>query len=125
MIQSILLVSLGASLGAPLRYMVSKVLLAYPAWLATFGVNTLGSFLMGFTLILIQKKFEGPLSQPLSLLLLVGFLGSFTTFSAFSRDLYFLLERGFWHVLLLVLFQVGVGVAVFWAGLRLAEKVFP
>jgi CrcB protein len=62
----------------------------------TLFVNTLGSFLialiMGF--LLTMAKANNLLSEPLRLLLTVGFLGGFTTFSSFSMETLTLLRSG-------------------------------
>jgi len=58
--------------------------------LAIITVNILGSFLMGFLVVMAAKRgFEH-----LNLLILTGFLGGFTTFSAFSLETVTLFERG-------------------------------
>ena len=74
-------------LGAVSRYSFGLVALAlignrFP-W-ATLGVNVVGSFLIGLAAVLIGDRIvDGELWRPL---IIVGFLGAFTTFSAFSLD---------------------------------------
>lgn len=58
----------------------------------TLLVNVVGSFLLGLLLILGFRHL--PLSQNLQLGLSVGFLGGFTTFSAFSYQTLMLFEEG-------------------------------
>ncbi len=86
-----LLVALGGGVGAALRYLVSAWALgAFPPsfpW-GTWIVNILGSFLLG----LLVARFAD--DQALRLLLGVGLLGGFTTFSAFSLDLVVMVNRG-------------------------------
>ena len=77
--KSALLVSLGAFIGAPLRYYIDftfrrKFSFPIGIWL----VNVLGSYLLGY----ISKG-----SDALLALLGVGFAGAFTTWSAFAIDL--------------------------------------
>lgn len=69
-------VALGGAAGSVTRYLT---LLTVPAPWGTLGVNVLGSFLIG--LLVVPAGRIG-----LSPLLLAGFLGGFTTFSAFSLD---------------------------------------
>jgi CrcB protein len=63
---------------------------AFP-W-GTLAVNVVGCFVIGVFAELIARKFNA--STELRLLLITGFLGGFTTFSAFSLDAISLFERG-------------------------------
>ncbi len=58
----------------------------------TLAVNVVGCFVIGVFAELIARKFNA--STELRLLLITGFLGGFTTFSAFSLDAISLFERG-------------------------------
>ena len=90
--QAIILVALGGALGAVGRYLVGlslKVASGFP-W-ATMSVNILGSLLMGLVIGWLSRQNGG--SDALRLFVAVGILGGFTTFSAFSMDLFTLLER--------------------------------
>ncbi|AHG45505.1 camphor resistance protein CrcB [Rhizobium leguminosarum bv. trifolii CB782] len=94
MIQA-LLVALGGAIGSLLRYYVGQWSLrlmgpAFP-W-GTLTVNVVGCFVIGVFAELIARKFNA--SVELRLLLITGFLGGFTTFSAFSLDAISLFERG-------------------------------
>ena len=88
-------VAIGGALGAVSRYSFGLVALAlignrFP-W-ATLGVNVVGSFLIGLAAVLIGDRIvDGELWRPL---IIVGFLGAFTTFSAFSLDTLLLLQQG-------------------------------
>ena len=88
-------VAVGGALGAVSRYSFGLVALAlfgnrFP-W-ATLGVNVVGSFLIGLAAVLIGDRIvDGELWRPL---VIVGFLGAFTTFSAFSLDTLLLLQQG-------------------------------
>ena len=88
-------VAVGGALGAVSRYSFGLVALAlignrFP-W-ATLGVNVIGSFLIGLAAVLIGDRIvDGELWRPL---IIVGFLGAFTTFSAFSLDTLLLLQQG-------------------------------
>ncbi len=69
-----LLVALGAALGAPLRYLVSRAL---PGVRATLLVNLVGSLLVGLVAGMAPKPFA---------LLGIGLCGAFTTYSAFAVE---------------------------------------
>ena len=90
--QAIIWVALGGALGAVGRYLVGlslKTASGFP-W-ATMSVNILGSLLMGLVIGWLSRQNGG--SDALRLFVAVGILGGFTTFSAFSMDLFTLLER--------------------------------
>ncbi|EJT05377.1 fluoride efflux transporter CrcB [Rhizobium sp. CCGE 510] len=94
MIQA-LLVAVGGAIGSLLRYYVGQWTLrlmgpAFP-W-GTLAVNIVGCFVIGVFSELIARRFNA--SVELRLLLITGFLGGFTTFSAFSLDAISLFERG-------------------------------
>ena len=89
-----LAVALGAAVGALLRWRAGLWLNA--SWagfpLGTLAVNTVGGFLIGIAL----AWFEQAPNELLRLLLVTGFLGGLTTFSAFSVESLMLLQRGDW-----------------------------
>ena len=92
-------VAIGGAFGAALRYQTGRAMTAWlgaPAmgvfpW-ATLAVNAIGSLLMGF--LAGWLMFRGGGGDQLRLLLGVGLLGGFTTFSAFSLEMVLLIERG-------------------------------
>lgn len=88
------LVMAGGAIGAALRFQATQLAIrlghaGYPV--ATLSVNVLGGLAMGVLAALVLK---GHVTEPLRLLLGVGVLGGFTTFSAFSLELFQMLERG-------------------------------
>jgi CrcB protein len=94
MIQA-LLVAAGGAIGSVLRYYVGQWSLrlmgpSFP-W-GTLTVNVVGCFVIGVFSELLMRRFNA--SVELRLLLVTGFLGGFTTFSAFSLDAITLFERG-------------------------------
>jgi len=92
---TILAIAAGGALGAVSRYGFNTGALkifgdGFP--FGTLGVNVLGSFLMGIAIAGFAHFWQPP--QELRLFLITGFLGAFTTFSAFSLDVSTLFERG-------------------------------
>ncbi len=89
-----LYVGLGGAMGACLRYSISllmaRELLRFP--LATLTANVVGALLAGIIATWFWSR--GLFGTPLQLLLVVGFLGGFTTFSTFSVETLRLIEEG-------------------------------
>ncbi|MCE2516601.1 MAG: CrcB family protein [Alphaproteobacteria bacterium] len=89
-------IALGGAIGAMCRYATSLLIISIwgagvqPA--ATLLVNALGSGLMGCGYARIGLGLAMP--EPLRGLVLVGFLGSLTTFSSFSMDVISMVEKG-------------------------------
>lgn len=93
-------VALGGAAGAALRYQTGR---AMTHWLgapmvsafpfATLAVNAVGSLLMGLLAGWLARH-GGENSEQLRVLLGVGLLGGFTTFSAFSLEMVLMIQRG-------------------------------
>ena len=113
-----LLVFIGGGLGAMVRHGVNRAGLhllgpGFPWW--TFGVNVAGSFAIGLLAGLFGALETGHQAR---LFLITGFLGGFTTFSAFSLDALTLWERGEYSAAALyVLGSVVLSLAAVVAGL--------
>ena len=93
--QHYLLVFLGAGAGGALRHAFNfgfARLLPSTVGASTLAVNVLGSLLMGILIEWLALK--GEATQSTRLFLTTGFLGGFTTFSAFSLETVLLYERG-------------------------------
>jgi CrcB protein len=91
----LLLVALGGGVGAMLRYLVGQwTLNSFGPGLpfGTWTVNIVGAFLMGLLAAFIARL-DGAGGE-LRLLLGVGVLGGFTTFSAFSLEVFNMINRG-------------------------------
>ncbi|MCB2060756.1 MAG: fluoride efflux transporter CrcB [Novosphingobium sp.] len=98
-LQHSLLVAVGGGAGAWLRHMVGRL---YLAWLgpnaatafpwSTLTCNVLGSFVMGLLVGWLARHGHG--GENWRLLLGVGLLGGFTTFSSFSLEFALQVERG-------------------------------
>lgn len=90
-------ISLGALLGANLRYLLSKIVTrlsdaAFP-W-GTLVINVTGSLILGFFLVWTTERV---LANPLwRWLVAVGFCGSYTTFSSYAFETMVYFEQGHW-----------------------------
>lgn len=90
-------IAAGGAMGAMGRYATTLMITAAmgPGWqpVATLAVNIIGSGLMGLVYGLINTGLIS-LSDPVRMLVQVGFLGALTTFSSFALDAAGLLEKG-------------------------------
>lgn len=128
MMQNAGLVFLGGGLGAVCRYLVTTQVGArfgtmFP-W-GTLSVNLLGSLLMGWILgfiLLLTERTGSGLGEAARLLLTVGFLGGFTTFSSFSMETLTLLRGGsLFYALANIGMNVILGLLAAWLGLALSR----
>ena len=114
----ILLISLGAALGANARYWIGvwaarHLGVAFPY--GTFFVNVTGSLALGFLVSLTSERI--PITPELRLLLAVGFLGAYTTFSSFAVESLVLAQNsGNWHAIVNIFANnlPGLGCALAW-----------
>ncbi len=115
----------GGALGALARFLVSNGvyrLLGRDFPWGTLGVNMLGSFAMGLLFVLLLER--SLMAAELRAAILIGFLGSFTTFSTFSLETLTLVEQGeMLRAALNVGFSVAVCIAACWAGIIAARAL--
>lgn len=125
LMNGILYVALGGALGASGRHLVGQwagrsLGAGFPY--GTFIVNIVGSLLMGLLVGWLLTREGG---QQLKLFLATGFLGGFTTFSAFSLDAINLLERkAYTPFMIYVGGSVIIAILALWIGLILARKIW-
>jgi CrcB protein len=121
-LKHILLVFLGGGIGSALRFAISKWLNnnSYHLPFGTFTVNILGSFLIGFLIGMANKN--NLLNEQQTLLLISGFCGGFTTFSAFAFENFNFIKTGDYSSL--ILYTIGsivVGILAVFLGFLLAK----
>jgi len=120
----LLYVMVGGAVGSGARYLTGSATTAllgpdYP--FGTLAVNIVGGLLMG---VLVGVLARNSASENWRLLLAVGVLGGFTTFSAFSLEVVTMIERGAFGVAFgYVLVSVIGSVAALFAGLSAVRAV--
>jgi CrcB protein len=128
MLKAILVVGAGGACGAVARYLIYRLtfhVLGSGFPYATLIVNVLGSLVMG--ILTESMALAWSVSLELRLLLVVGVLGAFTTFSTFSLDVATLYERGQkFSTMLYVTASLILSVGAFFVGLALTRHMlFP
>lgn len=119
-------VAAGGALGSAARYLVTVMVqrmvgTGFPWW--TLSVNVIGSFVMGVLVTAIALRWS--LGQAGQAFLMVGVLGGFTTFSAFSLDVTTLYERGMTLAAGgYVIGSVVLSIAALFAGMAITRGVF-
>ncbi len=121
---NILAIMIGGSIGAVFRHGVFVVVqrLAGPLFpFGTLAVNLLGCLLIGFLWGLTERSHIG---EEVRLFIFTGFLGSFTTFSTFSRETVQLFKAGEWKSAVTYLsVSTLFGMLLVAAGFLLAKKI--
>ncbi len=96
--RSYILVMAGGAMGSLLRFVCGKLLPAFNMntipW-PTFTINIIGCFLAGIVAAIIKKQ---ELTNDWYLLAITGFMGGFTTFSAFSLEILQYINQGKWSL---------------------------
>ncbi len=124
---TIILVFLGGGLGSVSRYSVAFLInrfLTHHFPFATLLVNLVGCFAMGFLAGVLEGRIH--VAHTIRPLLGVGFLGGFTTFSAFSIETMRLLHQKAWASAAINVGSSVVGcLGAVWLGFLLGKMVCP
>ena len=115
-----LAISIGAILGANARYLLGGWVLDRMGAEFPYGtllINVSGSFVIGLVYAVVEKHGAPDWVRPL---VIVGFLGAYTTFSTFSLDTLAMAERGAWLAAgAYVLGSVAASLAAVWLGVTI------
>jgi CrcB protein len=123
MIKNIFIVLIGGGVGSVFRYLVSLYLNKYVSInfpFSTFIVNIFGCLLIGIISgLFLKSNYTTP---ELKLLIVTGFCGGFTTFSAFAHENFNLIESGNFTLSLFYSFlSVFIGVFSVWIGVFISK----
>ncbi|MFD2600245.1 fluoride efflux transporter CrcB [Sphingobacterium corticis] len=121
MFRTLILIGIGGGAGSILRFLttvgVNRYLPSAFPW-GTFAVNIVGSFLAGIVLSFASKS--GEQAEQWRFLLMTGFCGGYTTFSAFTAENLTLLQSGqSFTALLYILSSVLSSLLAIWAAFLL------
>lgn len=119
LIKTLIYIAIGGALGSVLRFLSSVFVNKYWASsfpLATLIINVLGCFLIGFLFGFFDK--HGCQNHDLKYLLITGFCGGYTTFSAFGIENVFLFQsQNYFSAFLYIASSVLLGLLAVWAGI--------
>ena len=121
----VLYIAVGGAIGAVLRYWFSGVTQrifngGFP-W-GTLSVNLIGSLIIGF----LWGMFESVVvSQNMRIMIFIGLLGSFTTFSTFSLESFHLIRDGEYNLFLMnTVASFLLGIALVFVGYFISQYLF-
>jgi fluoride exporter len=119
-----LMVVVGGAAGSLMRYVLGTAIMSRTGGRFPFGtvvINITGSFLIGLLMTLLTERLSPHPNW--RLLLVVGFLGGYTTFSSFEWETFGLMRDGArWLGLLNVIGSVVIGYLAVWLGVAAAGK---
>jgi len=118
------MILVGGAVGSLSRYFVGSAIMTrfggrFP--LGTIIINVSGSFLIGLTMTLLTERFKPHPNW--RFLLVIGFLGGYTTFSSFQwESLSLVKDGGRWLGLVNLIGSVVLGYLAVWFGAMVASK---
>ncbi|NQV47968.1 MAG: fluoride efflux transporter CrcB [Rhodospirillaceae bacterium] len=118
-------VAMGGAFGAVGRYLMMSGIghflhAGFPY--ATLAVNVIGSFALG-SLIEVMGLVWSP-SQEMRSFIVIGVIGAFTTFSTFSLDVFYLIERGqMMSAGIYIVLSVALSIAGLFAGMMVFRQI--
>jgi CrcB protein len=119
-----LMVMVGGATGSLMRYVLGTAIMSRTGGRFPFGtvvINITGSFLVGLLMTLLTERMSP--NPNWRLLLVVGFLGGYTTFSSFEWETFGLMRDGArWLGLLNVIGSVVIGYLAVWLGSAVAGR---
>jgi len=122
---TILAIAVGGGIGSVARYLLTlwcERLLGEDFPYGVFLANIIGSFAIGICFVFLLER--AVLPELARSLLMVGFLGGFTTFSAFSLQTINMLQSGRWPEAMIYVFgSVLLSLFGAWAGIVLARQL--
>ena len=119
----ILFISIGAILGANLRFEIHNKLAHLNKDFLIIVINTFASFCLGLFLAIEEKFRSFAYYYQLVSFFSIGFLGSLSTFSSFVYDLFDLcLQLKFFRALKLFIFSPSIGIIAFAFGFFLGNQ---
>ena len=125
MFKTLMFIAIGGSVGAVMRFLTQATVYELVGRSFPYGtlvVNVAGSFLMGLLSIFLVEKFN--LSAEWHLAILIGVLGSFTTFSTFSIETLVLFEQGdMMKAMSNIILSVTLCIGSVWAGAYFAKQL--
>lgn len=122
MLKNYLFIGCGGALGAMTRVFLANILPAYICGLPVYIllINVFGCFLIGILSKLILSIHM--YSHNLRLFFISGFLGAFTTFSAFALEYWFLIDKNkYFLALIYTVLSIVFSLSAFWLGSKLIK----
>ncbi len=120
MLQNFFLVGIGGAVGAMCRFAVYKLFPGSEPYWITFGINILGSLIIGLVLGFASTTTGSP--DNIKLLVATGICGGFTTFSAFSAEnMELLTQQKYLIAFIYSTMSVCIGIAACFLGFKLTS----
>ena len=119
---NLVLIALFGAIGSLFRFFLIQVtpkIIYFNFPIGTIIVNLIGSLLIGIVASLFEKNL---LSNELRSFIVFGFLGGFTTFSAFTFEVFNLLKTGnYLNLFIYLFFSIIVSLALFYIGYKVVR----